>query len=142
MLEINIKIYLKITCLFSSAMWHLPRESFDLATKSLSEIRLKKRERLQRRKHLYEKWVSIWEINIKNGQCVCSQLLQSCLTLCDPVDWSQPGFSVRGILQARTLERVEVPLAGDLPNPGTEPVSPALQADSLLLSQQGSPSVV
>ena len=34
------------------------------------------------------------------------------------------------------------PPPGDLPNPGTEPtspVSPALQADSLLLSCQGSP---
>ena len=30
--------------------------------------------------------------------------LQSCLTLCDPIDWSLPGFSVHGILQARTLE--------------------------------------
>jgi len=33
------------------------------------------------------------------------------------------------------------PSSGDLPNPGTEPespVSPALQADSLLLSHQGS----
>ena len=31
------------------------------------------------------------------------------------------------------------PTPGDLPNPGVEPRSPALQADSLVLSQQGSP---
>ena len=30
--------------------------------------------------------------------------LQSCPTLCDPMDCSPPGFSVHGILQARTLE--------------------------------------
>ena len=30
--------------------------------------------------------------------------LQSCPTLCDPIDGSPPGFSVPGILQARTLE--------------------------------------
>ena len=30
--------------------------------------------------------------------------LQSCPTLCDPRDGSPPGSSVRGILQARTLE--------------------------------------
>ena len=30
--------------------------------------------------------------------------LQSCLTLCDPIDGSPPGFPVPGILQARTLE--------------------------------------
>ena len=30
--------------------------------------------------------------------------LQSCKTLCDPIDCSPPGFPVPGILQARTLE--------------------------------------
>ena len=32
--------------------------------------------------------------------------LQSCLTLCDPVDSGSPGSSVQGILQARILEGV------------------------------------
>ena len=36
-------------------------------------------------------------------------VVQSCLTLCDPMDCSPPGFSVRGILQARTLEWVALP---------------------------------
>ena len=35
--------------------------------------------------------------------------LQSCLTLCDPMDHSPPSFSVHGILQARTLDWVAVP---------------------------------
>ena len=34
--------------------------------------------------------------------------LQSCPTLCDPIDGSPPGSSVPGILQARTLERVAI----------------------------------
>ena len=34
--------------------------------------------------------------------------LQSCPTLCDPLDYSLPGFSVHEILQARTLEWVAV----------------------------------
>ena len=34
--------------------------------------------------------------------------LQSCLTLCDPIDRSPPGFPVPGILQARTLEWVAI----------------------------------
>ena len=34
--------------------------------------------------------------------------LQSCQTLCDPMDCSLPGFSVHGILQARTLECVAI----------------------------------
>ena len=32
--------------------------------------------------------------------------LQSCLTLCDPIDSSPPGTSVHGIFQARVLEWV------------------------------------
>ena len=34
--------------------------------------------------------------------------LQLCPTLCDPIDGSPPGFSVPGILQARTLEWVAI----------------------------------
>ena len=34
--------------------------------------------------------------------------LQSCPTLCDPIDGLLPGFSVPGILQARTLEWVAI----------------------------------
>ena len=33
-----------------------------------------------------------------------ARLLQSCPTLCDPIHGSPPGFSITGILQARTLE--------------------------------------
>ena len=105
--------------------------------------------------------------------------LQSCLTLCDPIDGSPPGCLVPGILQARTLEWVAIsfsnvwkwkvkvkspsrvwlfatpwtaahqappsmgfsrqeywsglpfPSPGDLPDPGIEPRSPALEADAL-----------
>ena len=34
--------------------------------------------------------------------------LQSCPTLCDPIDSLLPGFSVPGILQAKTLEWVDI----------------------------------
>ena len=36
---------------------------------------------------------------------------QSCLTLCDPMDCSLPGFSVHGIFQARVLEWVAISFA-------------------------------
>ena len=42
------------------------------------------------------------------------KLLQLCPTLCDPVDYSLPGFSVHGILQARTLEWVAISLERDM----------------------------
>ena len=70
-----------------------------------------------------------------------AQLLQSCSTLCDPMDCSPPGSSVLGILQARTLEWVSMPSSGDLCHPWIEPASPALQADSLLLSPPGKPQI-
>ena len=37
-----------------------------------------------------------------------AKLLQSCPTLCDPIEGSLPGSPVPGILQARTLEWVAV----------------------------------
>ena len=40
--------------------------------------------------------------------CPAAKSLQSCLTLCDPINGSPPGSSVPGILQARTLEWVAI----------------------------------
>ena len=40
--------------------------------------------------------------------CLHAKLLQSCPTLCDPMDSSPPGSSVHGILQARILEWVTI----------------------------------
>ena len=37
-----------------------------------------------------------------------AKLLQSCPTLCDPIDSSPPGSTIPGILQARTLEWVAI----------------------------------
>ena len=56
-------------------------------------------------------------------------ITQSCPTLCNPVDYSLPGSSVHVILQARILDWVVI-LFIDLPDPGTDHGSPALQADS------------
>ena len=70
---------------------------------------------------------------------VRAQSLRSCSILCNPTDCSSPGSSVHGILQARIVKWVPCPSPGDLSNPGIEPGPPAVQADSLLLSHQGSP---
>ena len=40
--------------------------------------------------------------------CCCSKSLQSCLTLCDPIDSSPPGSADPGILPARVLEWVAI----------------------------------
>ena len=44
-------------------------------------------------------------------KAAAAKSLQSCLTLCDPIDGSPPGSPVPGILQARTLEWVAISLS-------------------------------
>ena len=51
-----------------------------------------------------QKVVSIWCCNV----AAAAKLLQSCPTLCDPIDGSPSGSPVPGILQARTLEWVAI----------------------------------
>ena len=64
-----------------------------------------------------DEWIKkIWYVCV----CVCvwyAKLLQSCLTLCDPMDCSLPGFSLHGILQARILEWVVMPSSGGSSRP-------------------------
>ena len=62
------------------------------------------------------------------------KVTQLCPTLCDPMN-----YTVHGILQARILEWIPFPSPGDLPNPGIEPRSSALQADSLTAEPLGKP---
>ena len=59
---------------------------------------------------------------------------QSCPTLCDPTDCSQPGSFVHGVFQC--WNGLPFPSPGNLPEPGIEPQSLALQADLYHLSHQ------
>ena len=92
-----------------------------------------------------EQWnYPVWYHNNNTGDCVCVCVClhtraQSCLTLCNPMDRSLPGSSLYGISRQKCWSGLPVPSPRDLPDPGIEPMSPALQADSLLLSHQGSP---
>ena len=53
------------------------------------------------------------------------KVAQSCLTLCDPMNYSPPGSSVHGILQARLLEWVAIPFSrGIFPTQGSNPGLP------------------
>ena len=54
-----------------------------------------------------------WDAQIKNLEVLNKVLVtQSCLTLCNPMDYSLPGFSAHGILQAAILEWVAIPFRG------------------------------
>ena len=70
----------------------------------------------------------------KNNECVL--VAQWCPTLCNPMDCSPPGSTVRGILQAKILSGLPFPSSGDLLNPEIEPGSCALQEESLLSEAQ------
>ena len=61
--------------------------------------------------------------------CVCAKLLQSCLTLCDPMDCSLRGSFVHGIFQQEYWSGLLCAPPEDVPDPGIEPTpltSPAL----------------
>ena len=61
-----------------------------------------------------ETWVQSlgWEDSLEKGKAAATaaaaKSLQSCLTLCNPIDGSPPGSPVPGILQARTVEWVAI----------------------------------
>ena len=108
----------------------------------------------------YLEFPELWKINLcclsplvwcfimvplENGfsalQCVCS-VAHSCLTLCDPMDYSLPGSSVHGIFQARMPRGLPFSTPGIFPTEGSNPRLLHLllrQADSLPLHHLGSP---
>ena len=81
-------------------------DSMDMNLNKLQEI-VKDREAWHATVHIVEKcWarLSNWTV----AAAAAAQWLQSCPTLCDPIDSSPPGSPVPGILQARTLEWVAI----------------------------------
>ena len=72
----------------------------------------------------------IWSDTLQYGYILENAVLsesvlvvQSCPTLCNPMDCNLWGSSVHGILQARILEWVAIPSPGDLSDPGIKPQS-------------------
>ena len=64
---------------------------------------------------------------------------QSCPTVCDHVDCSLSGSSVRGIFQVRVLEWIAVSFSRGFSRPRDRTGSPALQADALPSEPPGKP---
>ena len=72
------------------------------------------------------------------GSCVRAKAAQSCLTLCDPVDCSLTRLLCPwGFCRQEYCNGLPCPSPGDLPDPGIEPRSPVLQANSLLSESAG-----
>ena len=68
-----------------------------------------------------------------------SEIAQSCPTLCNPVDCNLPGSPSMGFSRQEYWSGSPFPSPGDLPDPGIEPGSPALQADALTSEPLGKP---
>ena len=71
--------------------------------------------------------------------CCCHSLANSCLALCELMDHSLPGLSVREISETRILEWVAVSFPGALPRSGIEPLSPALAGRFFTTEPPGKP---
>ena len=73
---------------------------------------------IPRSKHLLISWLqSLSAVILEPPQksltaAAAAKSLQSCPTLCDPIDGSPPGFSVHGVSQARVLEWVAIAFSG------------------------------
>ena len=64
---------------------------------------------------------------------------QSCFTLCDPTDYSPPGCSVHDFSRQEYWSGLPFPNPGHLPDPGIEPVSPALAGGLFTIVPPGKP---
>ena len=64
-----------------------------------------------------DKYLLIYYFLICIYACVWAKSLQSCLTLCDSMDYSSPASSVHGIFQARILEWVAMPCSRESSQP-------------------------
>ena len=68
--------------------------------------------------------------------CLC---VQSCPTLCNAMDCSPPGSSVRWISQRGSWSGLPFPSLEDLPDPGIEPVSSSLAGRPFTTEPPGQP---
>ena len=93
---------------------------------------------VSRYKLLYIKWLNNKVLLYSKKSKVKVLVAQSCPTLCDSMNCSPQGSSVHGILQARILEWVAIPVSRSF-LPEIKPRSPKLQADSLPSEPPGKP---
>ena len=63
--------------------------------------------------HEIKRWLLLGRKVMTNLEVKWSEVVQLCPTLCDPMDYSLPGSSIHGILQARILEWVAISFSKD-----------------------------
>ena len=65
--------------------------------------------------HTYQPVLTKTALRQRKNPGAAAKSLQSCPTLCDPIDGSPPGSPIPGILQARVLEWVAIAFSADEP---------------------------
>ena len=77
------------------------RKKFTLSEMVVGHVGMGRQEDVVEEKSNNSPKYLAWKGTLAWNKCVCAQ---SCLTFCNPVDWSLPGSSIHGIFQARILE--------------------------------------
>ena len=99
---------------------NLPKETKELYTENYKTLMKEIKDDINRWRDIPCSWVG--RINIVKttilpnaiyrysapAAAAAAKSLQSCPTLCDPIDGSPPGSPIPGVLQARTLEGVAI----------------------------------
>ena len=88
----------------------------------------------------YSEWGWMFRTWTDSGRDVCLLVSQSCLTFATRWTVAHRAPLSMEFSRQEYLSRLPFPSAGDLPNPGIEPRSLALQADSLPSESPGKPS--
>ena len=118
------------TLVYLSSPWH--KKTSRRKTKSIQFIHQKNTQPREEDSWLGRVWL-LPLILSRLHACMDAWSLQSCPTLCDPMDCTPPGSSVHAIFQARVLEWVTIPFSRYLPYPRIDLRSNGLQVDSDLI---------
>ena len=95
-------------CLLSPLLFNIILEVLTTAIRWGKEIKWIHIEKEEIKLSQFTDDVILYIENPKDTTATAAKSLQSCLTLCNPIDGSPPGSLVPGILQARTLEWVAI----------------------------------
>ena len=79
--------------------------------------------------------------NLSLHECAVCSVAQSYLTFCDPWTVAHQASLSMGFSRQESWSGLTFPSPGDLPDPGTKPMSPGLQANSSPLSHLGNPVI-
>ena len=110
MVNPNDSSWYKTVCFISEYMKCLMETVIVTSWKCFRSVKLMRLFSLlkKRNQHIRKVYIYSNEFQIAPAAAAATKSLQSCPTLCNPIDSSPPGFPIPGILQVRTLEWVAI----------------------------------